>query len=71
MTYIYIYIYIVQYIDSVGLESNMGADTRCGPDSRAQWPPRGQGVVNAALPAELRTPEHREITMGREHQRLK
>ncbi|KAI9525507.1 hypothetical protein NQZ68_006055 [Dissostichus eleginoides] len=27
-----------------------------------------KGVVNAVLPVELRTPEHKEITMGRKHQ---
>lgn len=33
--------------------------------------PHGKGVVNAALPVELRTPEHKEITMGSKHQGLK
>lgn len=32
--------------------------------------PHGKGVVNAVLPVELRTPEHKEITMGSKHQEL-
>ncbi|KAJ4945230.1 hypothetical protein JOQ06_013765 [Pogonophryne albipinna] len=30
-----------------------------------------KGVVNAVLPVELRTPQHKEITTGRKHQWLK
>ncbi|TKS68403.1 hypothetical protein D9C73_002465 [Collichthys lucidus] len=36
----------------------------------SQERPHGKGVVNAALPVELRTPEHKEITMGSKHQGL-
>lgn len=33
--------------------------------------PHGKGVVNVALPVELRTPGHKEITMGNKQQALK